>query len=339
MTKARAIGLGFGILLILAAFGIVLWQTSNMPATNTAFAQGAATATPSASPSSGSGATPAPQQQQAPSAIGDTFWTLLAGKLGVSADDLKTKAVQARKEMIDQAVKDGRVTQEQADAIKARIDANNVIAPIQLPRRAQQAPAPNQNPPQRGPLPWRGPRNNGPVFGNGLPGGILGFGGINGGLEQLDAVAKVLKLEPKALIEQLSQGKSLADIAKAQGVDEAAVKQAIIDFRTGQIDRLLGLGLISEVQANQLKARLTPENIDLSRGFRFQFRTVPGQKSSQVLPDGVFGEAFGVDPNLDVVISGQAFGIASDADVFVWSDEFGGPFQEFTIPFGDIQTQ
>lgn len=323
MTKARAVGLGFGIILILAAFVIVLWQTSNLPATNTAFAQGAATATPNA------GATPAPKTQTQ-STIGDTFWTLLAGKLGVSAEDLKTKAVEARKEMIDQAVKDGRITQEQGDVIKARIDAKNIIAPIRLPRVAQRLP--NHN------LPPRGPRNHGPIFGRGFPGGTLGFGAIGGGLEQLDAVAKVLKLEPKALVEQLSQGKSLAEIAKAQGVEEATVKQAMIDYRKAQIDKLLALGLISEVQANQWKARLTPENIDLSRGFRFNFNGTPGHKSLQVLPDGVSGEVFGVDPNFDVMLEGEAFGIAPDADVFVWSDEFGESF-ESAAPFDEIQTQ
>lgn len=324
MSKARVIGLGSGILLIIAAFGIVLWQTVNMPATSTAFAQGAATATPNAS----STTTPA-QQQQAP--IGDTFWTLLAGKLGVSADDLKTKAVEARKEMIDQAVKNGRLTQELGDAIKQRIDANNIIAPIPSGRGVPHSN--NGNPPQggnqqqphRGPFGGFGNGNHPPGFGNHLPGGAFGHGGFGSNLQELEAIATAVKLEPKALIEQLSQGKTLADIATAQGVDQAVVKQAIIDFRKGQIDQQLALGVISEVQANQWKAQLTPENIDLSRGWRFQFRFPPTQKSSEAVPD------FGL---------GEAFGIAPDADVFEWSDEFAMPFgEECGLPFGDVQTQ
>ncbi len=317
MTKARVIGLGFGIILILAAFGIVLWQTVNMPTTSTAFAQGAATATPGATATAVPQQTqPQPQQAQ----IGDTFWANLASKLGVSADDLKAKAVETRQEMIDQAVKDGRITQAQADAIKQRITANNIIAPIQLPRGANQVPnnnPPNNNqPPHRMPFPPFGNRAPGFGFGNRFPGGVFGYGMLGGGLEQLNAVAKVLKLEPKALIEQLSQGKSLAEIAKAQGVDEASVKQAIIDYRTAQIDQLLSLGLISEVQANQMKARLTPDSIDLSRGFRFQFQTTPGQsKSSEVFPDFEMGQAFGDAPG-----------------VF----NFDG---QMTVPFGDVQTQ
>src|SRR5581483_5691300 len=123
MTKARLAGLGFGILLIVAAFGIVLWQGMNMPATGVALAQGGTTPTPSATTTT----TPLPQTQQAP--IGDTFWGILAGKLNVSVDTLKSQAVAARQQMIDQAVTDGRITQAQADAIKSRITSDTIIAP------------------------------------------------------------------------------------------------------------------------------------------------------------------------------------------------------------------
>jgi hypothetical protein len=263
MSKGRIVGLMLGLVAILAAFGIVLWQGATVPVVSTALAQGAATATPAA------GATPAPQQQQAP--IGDSFWTLLASKLGLTLSDLTAKAVEARKEMIDAAVTNGRITQAQADAIKQRIDANGLIAPIQLPRGQNQLPRANgQNGrPGRGVLPGFGNHGGIPGVGKGFPGGIFGRGGISGGLDALEAIASAVKLEPKALIEQLSGGKTLAEIAQAQGVDQATVKQAIITFRTAQIDQQLALGLISEVQANQLKAQLTPENIDLSRGFRF----------------------------------------------------------------------
>lgn len=334
MTKARVIGLSLGIVLILGAFGIVLWQSANMPTTGVALAQGAATATPGA----GAQATPAPQQQQKDSQnqqIGDAFWTLLAGKLGVSADDLKAKAVEARKEMIDQAVKDGRVTQEQADAIKARIDANDIIAPISLggfgSQRKQNTPGGNQRTPNtpggnQHTQPQQGQGNGAGPFGNRRPGGMFGFGGMGANLQELNAVAGALKLEPKALVEQLSQGKTLADVAKAQGVDEATVKQAIIEYRTSQIDQLVALGVLSEVQANALKARLTPDNIDLSRGFRFNFRNAPGQQdSSHMMPDFGMGEGFQFSPQDMQNMFGQMFGGAN-----------GGSMQ---MPQGNLQTQ
>jgi Na+-transporting methylmalonyl-CoA/oxaloacetate decarboxylase gamma subunit len=311
MTKGRVIGLGIGIVLIVAAFGIVLWQGMSQTTNNVAFAQGAATATPAASPTTAPST--APQQQT--QTIGDTFWTLLAGKLGVSAEDLKKKALETRLEMIDAAVKDGRITQAQADALKQRITSNNIIAPIPLPRAAQG----NQNPnnpqmPGRGFGPFQNPgkgnKQNPAPFGNGF--GMAGRGMLGGSLEQLEAVAKVLKLDAKALIEQMAQGKTLAEIAKAQNVDEAAVKKAIIDARTAQIDQLLAYGLISQVQAEQMKARLTPDAIDLSRPLWFQFRNrqnAPG--TSQLLPDFGMGQVFG-DPNGEIPWFGETFLLSPD---------------------------
>lgn len=326
MTKARILGLGFGLILILGAFSVVLWQGMNMPTLNTAFAQGAATATPAADTT----ATPTPAQQQPQqqpqqqAQIGDSFWTLLAGKLGVNVDDLKSKAVEARKEMIDQAVKDGRITQAEADAIKQRIASNNIIAPIPLGRGFRGNGNGNgngQNQPGRGPF-GAGP---GPFRGHGFQGGGFGpgMGMLGGNLAELDAVAKALKLDSKTLIQQLSQGKTLADVAKAQSVDEATVKQAIIDARKAQIDQALSLGLISEVQANALKARLTPDNIDLSRKFFAPFHAMPGQKqSSDLAPNGQGSQSFGFapdDPNAQ-----DQFTFPSDG--------------QFTLP-GDVQTQ
>ncbi|MBI4672156.1 MAG: DUF2680 domain-containing protein [Chloroflexi bacterium] len=325
MTKGRVIGLSLGVFLILAAFGIVLWQGMNMPTTSIAFAQ--AGATPTTAP------TKAPSTAPQPQTIGDSFWAALAAKLGVSADDLKKQAVETRKEMIDQAVKDGRITQEQANAIKDRINSNNIIAPIPLPRVAQ------GNPPGRGFGPF-GNRNPGraPNFGNGFPGMIFARGMFGGGLQEIEALAKVLKLDAKALITQMAQGKTLAEISKAQGVDEAAVKQALIDVRKAQIDQLLAYGLISQVQADQLKAQLTPDKIDLTRPFWFQFHKVPtAPGSSQLVPDFGMVEVFG-DLNQDTELFGEAFGVAPD-DMPLFGAPFGAPDGGMMLPQSDIQTQ
>ncbi len=310
MTKGRVIGLGLGALLIVAAFGIVLWQAANLPTTSTAFAQTAATATPS--PTTAPSTAP---QQQTQQAIGDAFWAALAAKLGVSTDDLKAKAVETRQAMIDQAVKDGRITQAQADAIKQRITSNNLIAPISLPRTAQ-GNAPNQ--PRRGSGPFHNPgqgnkQNPAPNFGQGLPGMMFGRGAFGGDLQTIEALAKALKLDAKQFISEMAQGKTLAEIAKQQGVDEATVKQTIIDARTAQIEKLLAYGLISQARADQLKAKLMPENIDLTRPLWFQFRTKVAPGTSQLAPDFGWGQAF--------------------------SEMFGTPDGGMMLPQDDIQTQ
>ena len=338
MSKGRILGLGIGILLIVAAFGLVLWQGVNMNQNNVAFAQTGATATPTAAPTT---APQQQQQQQQAQTIGDNFWVLLAGKLGVNADDLKKQAVAARQEMLDQAVKDGRLTQAQADALKQNITSNNLIAPIPLPRRGQVNPN-NQNPnnpqmPGRGFGPFNNPGNGGKQnpapFGNGFPGKQFGHGGmLGGGLQEMEALAKVLKLDAKTLIQEMAQGKTLADIAKAQNVSEADVKQAIIDARKAQIDQLLAYGLISDVMAQQLKARLTPDNIDLTRPFRIK-QNAP--KSSGIMPN--FGMGQFMDPNGNAQIFGDTFGLMFD-DMPMFDGMFGAD-GNIQIPQDNIQTQ
>ncbi len=334
MTKGRVIGLGIGIVLIIAAFGIVLWQGASQTANNVAFAQGAATATPL--PTTAPSTAPQQQQQQQQQTVGDDFWALLAAKLGVSADDLKAKALETRQAMIDAAVKDGRLTQAQADAIKKRITSNNIIAPIPLTRGAwgnsnKQGQNNSQKPGRGfGPFNHQGNGNNNnnknnnnnnkqnpAPFGKGF--GMMQGRGMMGGLEQVEAVAKALKLDAKALIEQMAQGKTLADIAQAQNVDAATVKQAIIDARIAQIDQALAYGLISQVQADQMKAQLTPDQIDLSRPLWFQSRNRQNMpKSMQMMPGFELGQAFGSGltfaPDMTHLF-GQTFGMDNQPDL------------------------
>jgi hypothetical protein len=281
MTKTRWIGLSIGIVLILAAFGVMAWQSLALTSVqNVALAQAAATATPTTSPQ---------QPNAAPtvttSSIGSAFWTELASKLGVSADTLKADALQVRKDMLDQAVKDGRLTQAQADQLKQDLDADKLIAPIYIGggSRGQfgpgfrgpgkgQPPAPGSPAPGSGqpPAPGsRGPNNAQPTTPN-VRGRGPGFG-VGFGTAELEAVAKVLNLSSSDLVTQLRAGKTLADIAKAQNVDQAVVKQAIIDARKAEIDRELADGLITQAQADTLKARLTLDNIDLTRTPFFGF--------------------------------------------------------------------
>jgi hypothetical protein len=269
MTRSRWIGLSIGLVLILAAFGVVAWQSRTLTVSagqNVALAQGAATATPTASPQ-----TPNAAPTVTTSAIGDAFWTALAAKLGVSVDTLKADALQVRKDMLDQAVKDGRITQAQADQLKNQLDANKLIAPIYIGPGVKGQPGPGfrgrgyGQPPAPG---LRGPAFRGPGFG-------FGFGSA-----ELEAVGKAVNLSPSDLVTQLRGGKTLADIAKAQNVDQATVKQAIIAARKAEIDREVADGLITRAQATALESSLTPDNIDLTRmPFFFGFRQFPSAQT------------------------------------------------------------
>ncbi len=258
MNDQRWIRRGIQIVLLLAALGAIGLGLAYLGGQNIALAQGAATTTPAASPqpTSVSGtATPTASPNAtttAPtttSSIGNTFWQGLAAKLGVNVDTLKANALQVRKDMLDQAVKDGRATQDQVNQIKQRLTADDLIAPISLgPARA------NANPQQPN-------RGRGPNF-RGFPNFGLGSGQS---LAVLEATAKALNLAPADLVNQLSSGKTLADIATAQKVDQTSLKQTIVNARNAEIDRQVTDGLITQAQANALKARLTTSNLDLTR--------------------------------------------------------------------------
>ncbi len=290
MTKVGRIGL---VAIALALTGIMVFAGAfaAFSGQNVAQAQGAATATPTTaaspttsasptvsatgSPTTGPSATTTPATTT--STIGNTFWQGLAAKLGISVDTLKAQAVQERKDMIDQAVKDGRLTQDQANQIKQQITADNLIAPINIGPAGGQ---PGNGQPGNG-QPGIGPRGNGRGFGprgfgrgnqGNPPGRGFGNGGFYGGFgfgggstAQLEAVAKALNMNPSDLVSQLYAGKTLADVATAQKVDQNTVKQAIINTRSAEIDREVTDGLLTQAQANGLKANWTPDKIDLTR--------------------------------------------------------------------------
>lgn len=84
----------------------------------TAMAQ-TATATPTQPPAQAS----TPAASAAKTNYRNFFVNRLATDLGTTTDKLKSAFTQARNETVDQAVKDGKLTQQQADKIKANTNA------------------------------------------------------------------------------------------------------------------------------------------------------------------------------------------------------------------------
>jgi hypothetical protein len=123
MTKSRWIGLAFGVVLILVASGLVLWQGVSSSSAGAAFAEAAPTATPAAP-----GKTPA--NPGTATDIATAFWNALASRLGIGVDTVKSAFADAEKAAIEQAVKDGRLTRAQADKIEQRLNANTLSAPF-----------------------------------------------------------------------------------------------------------------------------------------------------------------------------------------------------------------
>jgi hypothetical protein len=141
-----------------------------------------------------------------------------AKRLNVTPDALRSALGAAEDSQLDQAVKDGKLTQAQADAIKAH--------------RAKDGSVLGGGPGVGGP---HGGGPGGPGFGRGLGGPGLMFKMGPGGA--LDAAATALGLSRADLVTQLRDGKSIADVAKDQGKSLDDVKQAITDGVTKELDQ------------------------------------------------------------------------------------------------------
>jgi polyhydroxyalkanoate synthesis regulator phasin len=140
-----------------------------------------------------------------------------ASQLGIEPSALSDALKQALKNRVDEAVEAGRITKEQADELKARIDADEY------------------------PL----------LFGHGRP----GFGGRHVHLEVLSTAASYLGLTEAELRDEL-QDKTLAEIAKSKGKSVSGLVQQLVATQTKRIDEAVADGRLTDDQATELKADL-----------------------------------------------------------------------------------
>ncbi len=237
--KLRIVAVMAGVMVVLGVLGGMAWQGVSLLNGGVAFAQG-----PTVTPTTGTSTTGAPQPPADVLAAAESFWKNLASQLGIQENDLKSKAVAAEKAVIDQAVADGNLTADQATQLKAQLDQNGPSAPEILGRHG----------------------------GRGGPGGKGGPGGPGGhgqgaGLDEIEAVAKVLNLKPADMLTQIQSGKTVADLAKSQNVSETTVKQAYIDAVKAHLAREVQDGLLTQAQADQQTTNLTLDKVDLTQLF------------------------------------------------------------------------
>ena len=165
-----------------------------------------------------------------------------AKRLDVQPSELRDALKQAEDAQLDADVKAGRLTQAEADRIKQRRkESGNVLG----------------GPGVGGP--------HGPGFGR--------FGHFGPGPgpvgNVVETAAKALGLSEEQLIEQLRGGKSLSDVAKAQGKDYKAVKAAVRAAIKTELDAAVKDGRLTQARADRILARLTQRLDDgLKLGFR-----------------------------------------------------------------------
>jgi hypothetical protein len=177
--------------------------------------------------------------QDSPSKARQAYLGDAAKRLHVTPAQLNSALTGAYEDQLNAAVKAGRITQAQANAIKQRIQQNGGV-PLPLAHR-----------------PFRGSR--------------LALGGL------VRSVAGYLKLTPDQLLTQLRGGKSLAQIAQAQGKTTAGVEQAIRTAVTARLDKAVAAHRITSAEEQQLLARLNARLDKLvNRSFHIgRWREVP----------------------------------------------------------------
>jgi transposase-like protein len=178
------------------------------------------------------------------------FLNDVAKRLHVSPQQLSSALQGATQDQLNAAVRAGRLTRAQADAIEKRL-------------REGAAPLPFLH---RGLL-----RHGGPGL---VPGGPpLGLG-------PLGAAMQYLGITPAQLFNQLSSGDSLAAIAKAHGKSVSGLEKAIVAAQRSRLYRARQSGLISSEQEQRLLTRLEA-NVSLlvnHPGFRPRLRPLLGPR-------------------------------------------------------------
>jgi hypothetical protein len=169
-----------------------------------------------------------------------------ASQLGVSPGELSAAIKSALEKRIEAAVAAGRITEAQGAEMKQRLESGDV-----------------------------------PLFGFGPgPGGFEHhemFGG-------LDPAADYLRLSEDELHTQLESGKSLADVAKAQGKSVDGLVNALVADAKKHLDEEVSEGHLTQAQADQMLSRLED-------GIRAMV--------SHTLPHGMPGPGFGFRHGFD----------------------------------------
>jgi len=157
-----------------------------------------------------------------------------ADRLGVEPDELEEALRAALAGRVDAAVEAGRLTDEQGERLKERIES--------------------------GALP--------PPFG-GLGAHGLGHPGLRlGHVGHLDAAASYLGLDETELHERLADGMTLAEIARAEGKSVDGLVQALVEEARSRLDDAVAGGRLTREQADELAEELEERVTGLVEGER-----------------------------------------------------------------------
>jgi hypothetical protein len=172
---------------------------------------------------------------------GDGFLAGVAKRLGISEDKLEDAIRAEQLARIDQAVRDGDLTEEQGERLKERVRSGDPLGPLGRGFGLGLGPSPGFDPLPRG------------DFGLGR-----GFGRIlKGAGDQLEAAAEYLGLTRAELMEELSDGDSLAEVAREQNKPVDGLKTAMKNALKEDLDAAVDDGVVTRSQADELDEKLS----------------------------------------------------------------------------------
>ncbi len=161
-------------------------------------------------------------------ALWNSFLDKLAGALNIQRSALDNAITSAGTSTADEAVQQGTLTQAQADALKARIQAGDL----------------------------------GALFGGrGGPHGGPRQDGVRQAM--VDAAAKALNITTDELKTQLRSGQTLAQLAQAHGTTEQAVTSAALAAAKTQLDQQVTAGTLTQAQADAIYAQIQQQGTTL----------------------------------------------------------------------------
>jgi hypothetical protein len=161
------------------------------------------------------------------------FLDSVAKHLGVSPQKLEDATKAAAIDQVNADLAAGRITKEQADELKKRIEAGDGV--LGGPGRF-------------------GYGGGGPGFPGGGPAGPAVARPFIG--NEIAAAAKYLGLSESDLRTKLGDGQSLADVAKAQGKDLDGLKSAILDAAKTDLDKAVADKKLTQSQADDVLSAL-----------------------------------------------------------------------------------
>ena len=185
-----------------------------------------------------------------------SFFDSVAKHLGISSQELEDATRAAAIDQVDAALEDGRLTEEQAEELKSRIESGEM--PFLGPGLFLGGPKGD------------GERERGFGFGFG-PGLGFHFG------EKLDAAAEYLGVTDEELREALQSGKSLAEIAEENGKSVDDLKDSLLTEAETRLNEAVADEKLTREQADRILERLREGIDDLVNAsgenrFRFHFR-------------------------------------------------------------------